>query len=193
MRCSIRWLSNLTSQQCDLQPVHVLCRLLSSPSPSPAPVRRHTARNRPDPSHQARTACPSASRLPPRAPAATWHTSCTGHAGAAVTSTVRRSATAAGTRSPQPPLYEHQRKAHDLQLPCLTSNAIAMLRLSCSSASPSALLQPAWALYKYMRGQSGRHAIYPDSCRNQLLRAEQHLSPRNKGPDGLPIVIISQD
>ena len=37
--------------------------------------------------------------------AATWRTPCTGHAGAAVTSTAQRPATADGTRSPPPP-YE---------------------------------------------------------------------------------------
>ncbi len=45
-----------------------------------------------------------------RAPAATWRTPCTGHAGAAVTSTARRPATAAGTRLSRPPLYEHERQ-----------------------------------------------------------------------------------
>jgi hypothetical protein len=45
-----------------------------------------------------------------RAPAATSRTPCTGHAGAAVTSTAQLPVTAAGTRSPRPPLYERERQ-----------------------------------------------------------------------------------
>ena len=45
----------------------------------------------------------------------------------------------------------------------------------------------------HMRGQSGSHMIYSNSCRNQLLREEPHLLLGNKCPDGLTIVIISQD